>query len=166
MGGVDALLIAVAARTPRLAYLAALCAVAGSVGGSAILFGIARKGGEVFLTKHISRGTGRRLHAWFLRYGLVTVFIPAASFVPLPMKVPVFCAGTLNVRWASFLLTVLAARVIRYFTLAYLAQRYGAATFTFLKTHAIGAAVVALLLAISALAVLRMAAIRGDRDRL
>lgn len=135
VGGVDALLISLAAHDPQQAYLSALCAIAGSVGGSLILFEIARKGGEVLLTKHVRSKTGARLHVLFQRYGLMTVFIPAISPFPLPMKVPVFCAGALQVRRIYFLTVVGSARVIRYFTLAYLGHRYGLQTFQFLLSH-------------------------------
>lgn len=161
----DALTITVAIREPQLAYLGALCAVFGSVIGNAILFGIARKGGETFLAKHISKGTGKRLHAWFQRYGLVTVFIPAVSFIPMPVKVPVFCSGALGVRLGAFLATVAAARAIRYFTLAYLGRRFGASTLFWLKQHSVGAAVITLVLAVAVFFVLRMSQQRPARTR-
>jgi membrane protein YqaA with SNARE-associated domain len=156
VGGVDALLIAVSIRNPGQAYWSAACAVVGSAIGSSVLFALSRKGGEVFLAKQISHGAGKRLHQWFERYGLVTVFIPAVSFIPMPMKVPVFCAGALEVRWSSFLSVVVAARTIRYFALAYLAQRYGSETLSFLKLHALAAAGIAIALAAAAIVVLRL----------
>lgn len=135
VGGVDALIIAISVNRPHQAFLAAIWAVLGSICGSLILFGIARKGGEVLLAKHITSRTGARLHRWFERYGLVTVFIPALSPLPLPMKVPVFCAGALEVRWSYFVSVVGAARTIRYFALAYLALHYGHSTFRLLSSH-------------------------------
>jgi membrane protein YqaA with SNARE-associated domain len=147
VGGVDALLIAVATLEPTQAYISAICAVAGSLIGSLILFSIARKGGHMLLAKHTSHGTGLRLRNWFERYGLLTVFIPALSPLPMPLKIPVFCAGALEVRTRSFVTVILLARVIRYFALALLGQRYGRYTFTFLKAHWI--AVVAILLVLS-----------------
>jgi membrane protein YqaA with SNARE-associated domain len=135
VAGVDALLIAIATREPDQAYIAAICAIVGSLAGSLLLFGIARKGGEVLLSKHIARPRGARLHAWFQRYGLVTVFLPALSPLPLPMKVPVFCAGALQVRWSYFISVVLSARIIRYVALAYLGKHYGHQTFQFLISH-------------------------------
>lgn len=152
VGGVDALLITVASQRPAIAYFAALCASLGSVLGSVILFGIARKGGEVFLARYTAKGTGKRLHAWFERYGLATVFIPAVSPLPMPMKVPVFCSGALGVSWLAFLGTVISARVIRYFALAYLAQRYGSQTLVFLTHH--WGAVLAFALSLSAAVVI------------
>ena len=156
MGGVDALLITVAVDEPKLAYIAALCAIAGSLGGSVILFGIARKGGEVFLSRYIAHGSGKRLHAWFERYGLATVFIPAVSPLPMPMKIPVFCAGALEVSWGAFIGVILSARTIRYFALAFLAQKYGHATFAFLRTHGVAVGLVAVSLAVAVLIVLRL----------
>lgn len=155
--GVDLLLIGIAMHQPSQAYVAAVCAVLGSLIGNCILFGIARKGGEAFLEKHISRGTGRRLHAWFQRYGLVTVFIPAVSFVPLPMKVPVFCSGALGVRWSRFVAVVVTARAIRYFVLAFLGERYGTYTLLFLRKHIIVVLLVTLVLAGAVFVGLRLA---------
>jgi membrane protein YqaA with SNARE-associated domain len=147
VGGVDALLIAICSAMPKEAYLAATLAVAGSMLGSSFLFFLARKGGDVFLHKQISTGPGKRLHFFFQRYGLVTVFLPALSPIPLPLKIPVFCAGALQVRFEYFLLVLMLARGIRYFGLAYLATHYGEATFTFVRSHgwqlAIGIVVVA-----------------------
>lgn len=156
MGGVDALLVAIAANQPQHAYVAACCAILGSLAGSLVLFFIARKGGEVLLMKHVASRTGARLHLWFQRYGLITVFIPAISPFPLPMKIPVFCAGALQVRWAYFSVVVLAARSIRYLALAYLGERYGYQTFAYLKSHAWQAALGALALALAAAIALRM----------
>ena len=156
VGGVDALLIAFAVSDPRQAYLAALGAIFGSLAGSLILFAIARKGGEVLLSKHISSRTGARLHLWFQRYGLATVFIPALSPLPMPMKIPVFCAGALQVRPVYFIAVVLLARTIRYFALAYLGLHYGHRTFEFLVSHGGLAAAVAVGLAILSIAGLRL----------
>lgn len=162
VGGVDALLITIAANRPALAYVAALCAIFGSLIGSVILFAIARKGGAVFLARYTSRGLGKRLHAWFERYGLVTIFIPAVSPLPMPMKVPVFCSGALGVHWAAFVGTLLAARVIRYFALAYLAQRYGSETLVFLEHH--WGAILAFAVSLSAAVVIILRLVRKEKQ--
>jgi membrane protein YqaA with SNARE-associated domain len=135
VGGVDTLLMAVATTKPGQAYWAATLAVIGSLAGSLILFFIARKGGEVLLMGHVASKTGARLHLWFQRWGLATVFVPALSPVPLPMKIPVFCAGALQVRLLYFVIVVVAARTIRYFGLAYLGIHFGTQTLQYLKTH-------------------------------
>lgn len=141
------MLIAIASSKPAEAYFAALLAVAGSLLGSLVLFFIARKGGEVLLMRHVASKTGARLHLWFQRWGLATVFVPAVSPIPLPMKIPVFCAGALQVRLLYFVIVVLTARVIRYFGLAYLAIHYGSQSVQFVRTHAWQAALGALVLA-------------------
>jgi membrane protein YqaA with SNARE-associated domain len=156
VGGVDALLIAVATNNPDQAYLAALLAICGSLCGSLILFFIARKGGEVLLMRHVASRTGARLHLWFQRWGLATVFFPALSPIPLPMKIPVFCAGALQVRLVYFVAVIVTARSIRYFALAYLGRHYGQATFKYLAVHGWQVAGGALMLAIIVTLVLRL----------
>ena len=58
VGGVDALVVAVAAIDHSQAYWAAAAAIAGSVGGSLFLFFLARKGGEVYLHRHTLSSRG------------------------------------------------------------------------------------------------------------
>jgi membrane protein YqaA with SNARE-associated domain len=135
VGGVDALLIAVAATKPGEAYWAAALAVIGSLIGSLILFFIARKGGEVLLMRHVTSKTGARMHLWFQRWGMATVFVPALSPIPLPMKIPVFCAGALQVRLLYFIVAVAVARALRYF---------GIQTLQYSKTHGWQVAFIAL----------------------
>jgi membrane protein DedA with SNARE-associated domain len=145
-GGVDALLIAVAAVKPSRAYLAAMLTTVGSVAGCMVLFYIARKGGERYLDKYTQAGKGLRFRLWFLRYGLVTVFVPALLPIPLPTKVFVICAGALGVRAVPFLLVVLAGRIPRCFGLAYLGAQLGEHSGAWLRAHAWHLAVVALVL--------------------
>ena len=156
VGGVDSLLVAIATNKPGQAYFSALCAVAGSLAGSIVLFAIARKGGEVLLSKHIARPAGARLHRWFERYGLITVFVPALSPLPMPMKVPVFCAGALQVRLEYFVIVVLSARVIRYFGLAYLGRTYGRQTAHYVVQHGLAIGLGAILVAVLAVVGLRL----------
>jgi membrane protein DedA with SNARE-associated domain len=75
------------------------------------------------------------LRAWFLRYGLLTVFIPAVLPIPLPLKVFVLSAGALGVRPSTFLLVVLAARAPRYLGLAFLGAKLGGNSADYLKQH-------------------------------
>lgn len=156
VGGVDALLIAVSSQSAEHAYLAAAFALLGSLIGSSFLFFLARKGGDAFLHKQISSGPGKRLHFWFQQYGLITVFVPAVSPIPLPMKIPVFCAGALQVRFEYFLLVLAIARAIRYFGYAYIAVHYGSQTVSFVKAHGWQLGGAALMLALISMLVLRL----------
>ena len=83
------------AGEPRRSGPAGL-ACAGSVIGSMILFFIARKGVKDYLDRHTMSGRGALFHEWFMHYGLLTVFVPALSPVPTPMKLFVICAGAMG----------------------------------------------------------------------
>jgi membrane protein YqaA with SNARE-associated domain len=136
VGGVDALVVTVAALDHSEAYLAAAAAIVGSVIGSLGLFYIARKGGEAYLARHTSSGRGAKFRAWFLEYGLLTVFVPAfVPVIPLPVKVFILSAGALGVRPATFALVMTAARVPRYLFLAWLGTRLGKETIPYLRQH-------------------------------
>ena len=124
-GGVDFLLVILAARKPDQAFVFAAVTVIGSLLGGMALFYAARKGGEAYIAKYTLDGHGRTLRRWFLEYGLVTVFIPALLVIPMPLKISEICAGALGVGPMPFLLTLFAARVLRYFGLAYLGQQMG-----------------------------------------
>jgi membrane protein YqaA with SNARE-associated domain len=135
VGGVDALLVVLANQRPDLAYICAALAITGSLIGSLILFTIARKGGQKYLDKLTSGPRGSRFRRWFDTYGLVTVFVPAISVIPMPMKAFVACAGVLGVRPWAFGATVLAARIPRYFFLAWLGKEMGSHALTWIKEH-------------------------------
>jgi len=135
-GGVDALLLVLSSTRPDLAYLSAGLAVAGSAIGSMSLFYIAKAGGEVLLHRHTSASPrAAKLREWFHTYGLITVFIPALLPIPLPMKVFVLCAGVFDVHPATFLAVILAARLPRYFGLAYLGVQFQEGALDYLKAH-------------------------------
>jgi membrane protein YqaA with SNARE-associated domain len=152
VGGVDALVVVVAAANHGAAWMAAGAAVIGSMLGSFALFYLARKGGEAYLARYTSEGRGARFKAWFERYGLVTVFIPAASPIPMPMKVFVLSAGAMEISPVSFGAVLLVARIPRYFLIAWLGTRLGAQTLPFLsaytKEHAVAIVLVALVLCV------------------
>ena len=131
----DALLIVIAVQRPSMAWWCAGVAVIGSTFGNVILFYIARRGGQQFLAKSASATRSIRFRAWFLRYGLLTVFIPALIPIPMPMKLFVITAGVFGTPLADFLAVVLFARVIRYFGEVWLGVTLGHQSTTFLRTH-------------------------------
>lgn len=134
-GVIDTLLVFLSSRNPSLALIYASLAVLGSFLGCMFLYYVARKGGEAFLDKHTASGRGAQGRRWFQKYGLVTVFIPAISVVPMPMKAAVFCAGALGVRPWVFGGVILAARMPRYFALAWLGSQMGERTLGWITTH-------------------------------
>jgi membrane protein DedA with SNARE-associated domain len=125
-GGTDWFLVFMAIERPADAALSAALAVLGSLIGTAVFFEVMRKGGEKLLAKYTSSERGAKFRAWFQKYGLATVFIPALVPLPfLPFKVFAACAGAMQVpRW-RFMGVLALGRIIRYSGLAYLGVRLG-----------------------------------------
>jgi membrane protein YqaA with SNARE-associated domain len=133
----DLLLLGVGVESihnPSRAYLAAFMATLGSLIGNTILFQGARHGKRLMTKQEREPG---KFQGWFQRYGMLTVFVPAVvPFVPLPLKVFVISAGAFRTPFSKFLAVVLAARVIRYFGMAYIALQLGVDAEGFLRRNA------------------------------
>jgi membrane protein DedA with SNARE-associated domain len=136
-GGVDALIIFIAITRPDIAIATATTATVGSAAGCLFLFWVARKGGRAYLERHANSARAIRFRRWFDRYGLLTVFIPALVPIPLPVKVFVLSAGALGTRPILFLAVVIAARIPRYYGLAWLGSQLGSDSLPWLKAHAL-----------------------------
>ena len=136
VGGVDALLIWVSVTMPATASASAGMRVVRSLVGSMILFLIARKGGAAYLETYTRSGQGARLKRWFLEYGLLTIFIPAAMpIIPVPLKIFVLSAGALGVSPVVFASVIVIARLLHYYAVAWLALHLGYHTLPYLKAH-------------------------------
>jgi membrane protein DedA with SNARE-associated domain len=155
-GGTDVLLLTVTIYHPSSAIWCALLATLGSLIGTAVFFEVARRGGERFLARRTASGRGARFRKWFLRYGLVTVFIPALLPIPfLPFKFFAACAGAMGVSRVRFMLVLLAARLPRYLGLAYLGAQLGENSFTWAKSHTWQLLAFALILSVLLYALIR-----------
>jgi membrane protein DedA with SNARE-associated domain len=135
-GVFDALLILIAVERPGAAWLCGGLAVAGSTVGNSLLFWTARRGGRRFMEKTAPEGRASRFREWFVRYGLVTVFVPALVPIPMPLKLFVISAGVLGTAPVQFVSVILAARVLRYFGEVWLGVTLGEQSPAFLRTHA------------------------------
>lgn len=136
IGGVDALVVAVAALDHSQAYWAAACATLGSVIGSGVLFFLARKGGEAYLERHAVSGRGAKFRTWFQEFGMLTIFIPAfVPVIPMPMKIFILSAGAMGVSPWTFVLVLSGARIPRYVFLAWLGTKLGKDTLPYLGHH-------------------------------
>lgn len=111
---VDALIVAVLVQDPARTPVTLIAAIVGSLAGNAVLYSIARKGGQTYLNRLTSGALGQKFRRWFDEYGLVTVFIPAVSVVPMPLKAFVACAAVLGVPLLRFLSVIAIARILRY----------------------------------------------------
>ncbi len=115
--------------------------------GCAILYSIMRRGGQAVLRKRFSLESIKRVEKAYARFGFLAIAVPAILPPPLPFKIFVATAGTLEYpRW-KFLLTVLLARSLRYYVEGILAVFYGRRVLLFFKDNglviiSIGAAAV------------------------
>ncbi|WP_180540230.1 YqaA family protein [Nevskia soli] len=134
--GMDLLLIFIAIKTPQVAWFSAVVAIIGSTIGNLALFSAARSGGKRFMEHAASPNRSQKFRNWFLRYGLVTVFIPALMPIPMPLKLFVISAGITGTKRTSFVAVILLARVIRFTALVALGLAVGEQSPTFLKAHA------------------------------
>lgn len=132
--GMDALVIVVAIKAPSRAYLAASLGVLGSLIGNLVLFMAARSGARRFV-HDVPHPGPRRFHDWFGRYGLLTIFIPAAMPIPLPLKIFVISAAVAHTPLRSFAAVITLGRMIRYFGEAWLGVAFGNDSLPFLRAH-------------------------------
>jgi membrane protein YqaA with SNARE-associated domain len=155
----DVLIIVIAVKASSRAYVTALLGVLGSAIGNLVLFQMARMGVRRFVKLADKPG---RFRIWFHRYGLVTVFIPAATPVlPLPLKFFVVSAGVLHTSIARFLAVIVFARACRYFGDAFLGVKLGLDAQGFLERNAWTLVGVAIALAAALVALIRWAERRG-----
>jgi membrane protein YqaA with SNARE-associated domain len=121
----DLLIIYLSTKYPeRMPYYASMT-TAGSLLGCFLLYGVARKGGEVFLRKRFSAARVDRGMALYQRFGLLAVVVPSLLPPPTPFKIFVLMAGAAAVAPWRFALAIVIGRGIRYFGQGYLAVLYG-----------------------------------------
>lgn len=144
--GVDALIIAQAIVAPETAYWGAALAVVGSALGSLILYFIARRAGRAMLEKRASAAGIEKMRRQIDKFGALVLLSSTMIPLPLPMKLFVIAGGVFQMKVGQFLAVIVFARCVRYFGEAFVALRYGEQTTTFLKEHAVAAAVGAVLL--------------------
>lgn len=142
--GPDVILLLYTSHFPDNWWMAALCAVAGSLIGSLILFEVARRGGKKYLEEKLSTGRGKTFRDWFRHYGLVTVFITALVPIPMPLKAFEICAGALGVSRTAFVITFAGARIPRYLALCWLGRGLHEEPLKFLKANSLNFVWVAL----------------------
>jgi membrane protein YqaA with SNARE-associated domain len=146
----DLLIIVLSTRYPeRMPYYAGMTTM-GSMLGCFLLYGVVRRGGEVFLRKRLKGPYVDRAMKLYQRHGLLAVVVPALLPPPVPFKVFVLLAGAAAVSPLRFGIAVAIGRGIRYFGQGYLAVLYGEQAAEFMKAHGaalgIGLAAAALLM--------------------
>ena len=131
----DYLVVGRCYKYPSAAFYFPLFAAFGSVLGCLLLYTIMRRGGQALLRKRFKPESIKRVERAYERFGVFAIAIPAVLPPPLPFKIFVATAGTLEYpRW-KFLLTVMIARSFRYYVEGILAVYYGRRVILFLKDN-------------------------------
>jgi membrane protein YqaA with SNARE-associated domain len=131
----DYLVVGRCFKQPGAVFYFPLFAAIGSVIGCLLLYTIMRRGGQALLRRRFKRENIERVERAYARYGFLAIAIPALLPPPMPFKVFVATAGTLEYpRW-KFLVTVMIARSFRYYVEGILAVFYGRRVLTFLRDN-------------------------------
>ena len=129
-----------------------LFAAMGSVLGCLLLYTIMRRGGQALLRRRFNAEHILRAEQAYERWGFFALAVPAVLPPPLPFKIFVASAGTLEYpRW-KFLVTVMVARSLRYYVEGVLAVFYGRRVLTFIEKN--GVAIISIIFAIGLIALL------------
>jgi membrane protein YqaA with SNARE-associated domain len=148
----DYLVVGRCFKQPSAAFYFPLFAAIGSVIGCLILYTIMRRGGQALLRRRFKRENIERVERWYARYGFLAIAIPALLPPPMPFKIFVATAGTLEYpRW-RFLVTVMIARSFRYYVEGILAVFYGRRVLLFMKDN--GLAIMSVVTALALVALL------------
>lgn len=161
----DYLVVGRCYKDPSAVFYFPLFAATGSVIGCAILYHIMRLGGQVLLRRRFSLDSIKRVERAYARFGFLAIAIPAILPPPLPFKIFVATAGTLEYpRW-KFLLTVMLARSLRYYVEGILAVFYGRRVLLFFKDNGLVIiSIVALLALVGILIYLAVGRLRKSRQ--
>lgn len=131
----DLLVVLMVVRHKALMPYYAAMATAGSVAGCYVLYRIAERGGEAFLTKRLKAGHMMRTLALYERHGVLALMVPALLPPPAPFKLFVLLAGVAEVRPLKFVTAIAVARGLRYLVLGALAIRYGDFALELMRTQ-------------------------------
>jgi len=133
----DYLVVGRCFRQPHAVFYFPLFAATGSVLGCLLLYTIMRRGGQAVLRKRFSVESIQKVERAYARFGFLAIAVPAILAPPLPFKIFVATAGTLEYpRW-KFVLTVMLARSLRYYVEGILAVFYGRRVLLFFRDNGV-----------------------------
>jgi membrane protein YqaA with SNARE-associated domain len=131
----DYLVVARCYTHPRTVFFFPLFAATGSVLGCLLLYTIMQRGGLALLHRRFKLERVQKVERAYARFGVFALAVPALLPPPLPFKIFVATAGALQFPRRRFLLTILIARSVRYYTEGVLAVFYGDRVLHFLKEN-------------------------------
>ncbi len=131
----DYLVVGRCIKQPSAVFYFPLFAALGSVLGCLLLYSIMRRGGQAVLRRRFKRENVERVERAYARFGFLAIAVPAVLPPPMPFKIFVATAGTLEYpRW-KFLVTVMIARSVRYYVEGILAVFYGRRVLLYFKDN-------------------------------
>ena len=123
-GGVDAVLLLLAAARPSWLLIYVAAATIGSTIGCVALYRLSQRAGKKALSK-FSEAKQKRVKDLIDRYDVMSVLVASLLPPPFPFKLFVVSAGVFRLDLLRFTLAVAGGRTFRYLLLGYLAARYG-----------------------------------------
>jgi len=120
---------------PRTVFFFPMFAAIGSVLGCSLLYSILSRGGRAVLHSKFRTDHIERVERAYARFGILALAVPALLPPPLPFKIFVATAGALQFPRRKFILTILAARSLRYYAEGTLAVFYGERVLRFSKDN-------------------------------
>jgi len=131
----DYLVVARCFSHPKSAFFFPIFPAIGSVLGCLLLYTIFSRGGLAVLHRRFRADRVEKVERAYARFGVLALAIPALLPPPLPFKMFVATAGALQFPRRKFLVTIMIARSIRYYTEGVLAVYYGQRVLRFLKDN-------------------------------
>jgi membrane protein YqaA with SNARE-associated domain len=131
----DYLVVARCYTHPHAVVFFPLFASTGSVLGCLLLYTILQRGGLAVLHRRFKLEHVQRVERHYARFGVFALAIPALLPPPMPFKIFVATAGALQFPRRKFLLTILIARSLRYYTEGILAVYYGERVLRFIRDN-------------------------------
>ena len=123
-GGVDAVLLLLAAARPSWLLIYVAAATIGSTIGCVALYRLSQRAGKKALSR-FSESKQKRVKDLLDRYDVMSVLVASLLPPPFPFKLFVISAGVFRLNLMRFTLAVAGGRTFRYLLLGYLAARYG-----------------------------------------
>jgi membrane protein YqaA with SNARE-associated domain len=123
-GGVDAMLMLLAASRPSWMLIYVAAAMVGSTAGCVCLYLVSRRAGHRALAR-FSESKQKRVKDLIDRYDVLSVLVASVLPPPFPFKLFVVSAGVFRLNLVRFTLAIAGGRTFRYLLEGYLAARYG-----------------------------------------
>jgi len=123
-GGVDAVLLLLAASRPSWVLIYVAAATVGSTVGCVGLYKVSQRAGHRAL-RRFSEKKQKHVKDLIDRYDVLSVLVASLLPPPFPFKLFVVSAGVFRLNLMRFTIAIAAGRTFRYLLEGYLAARYG-----------------------------------------